>query len=342
MVPGPLVFEPIYKPRIWGGDRIFRHFGRDRPFSGPIGESWELSDIPEGRSVVARGPAAGRTLGQLVAEEGAAILGDVGLIDGCFPLLIKFIDARQWLSVQVHPPEAVARRMGGSVRVKHEAWYVLDAEAEGAIYHGLEPGIDRETFRQAMLAGRIDGVLRKVPARPGDCFDLPSGTVHALGAGVLVAEVQTPSDTTFRTYDWGRIDPATGRPRDLHLEEALECIDFSAPPPPPMQPRSHMGTLSTTVTRLCANRFFVIEKVRMAEGTRRTVPCDEPVAWIVLEGGGRLFAKDRAEPFVFARGDVLLLPAALGEVTVEIDRDARWLETTIPAGGRPAGAEDRP
>ncbi len=342
MVPGPLVFEPIYKPRIWGGDRIFRHFGRLNRFAEPIGESWELSDIPEGRSVVARGPEAGRTLGQVAAEWGPDLLGDVALLDGCFPLLIKFIDARQWLSVQVHPPESVARRMGGDVRVKNEAWYVLDADPDGAIYHGLEPGIDRRTFREAMISGRIEGVLRKVPARPGDCFDLPSGTVHALGAGVLVAEVQTPSDTTFRAYDWGRVDPSTGRPRALHLDEAMECIDFDAPQPPPTQPRSHMGTVSTTVTRLCACPSFIIEKVRMAEGTRRSVPYDEPVVWIVLEGGGRIVQKGRGEPTAFSRGDVLLLPAALGEATVEIDRDTQWLEASIPVRGSIARTEDRP
>ncbi|HOM53210.1 MAG TPA: class I mannose-6-phosphate isomerase [Phycisphaerae bacterium] len=336
----PLLFEPIYKPKIWGGDRIFTHFGRPRVSAEPIGESWELADLEEDQSRVVNGPARGKTLGELVAEWGSDLIGHVELVDGRFPLLIKFLDAAESLSVQVHPTEAVARKIGGACRVKHEAWYILAAEPGSVIYHGLEPGVTQERFREAMLTGNVEGILRRVPVRPGDCYYLPSGTAHALGAGVLVAEVQTPSDVTYRTYDWGRVDPSTGRPRELHLDQAIECIDFDSPSPPPMQERTHIGTISTAVTRLVSCPSFTIERVRMSAGTRRDIPHAEPVVWMVLEGSGRVEWKG-GSPLEFRKGNVLLLPAALEEGIVQIAEPTQWLEATVPVPSDLAGY-DRP
>src|SRR5690606_6468837 len=156
--------EPIYKPRIWGGDRILSFFGRNRtpPSSTPIGESWELADLENDQSVVAAGPPQGKTLSELIRDWGSDLMGRAELFQGRFPLLIKFLDGRDVLSVQVHPSEAVAARLGGSVRVKHEAWYILSAEPGAVIYHGLEPGVTQEQFRKAMLSGQVEGILRKV------------------------------------------------------------------------------------------------------------------------------------------------------------------------------------
>jgi mannose-6-phosphate isomerase len=330
----PIVFQPIYKPKIWGGDRIFRFFDRDNPFDESIGESWELADLEEDQSRVARGSAAGRSITEMIEDWGGDLMGNVGLFEGRFPLLIKFLDARESLSVQVHPSEAMARKLGGNVRVKNEAWYILEADEQGVIYHGLEPGVTAESFRRAMLTGEIDGVLRRVPVKAGDCYYLPSGTPHALGAGVLVAEVQTPSDITYRTYDWGRVDTKTGQPRELHLDQAMECIDFDSPSPSPMQERQHVASIATTVTRLCDCPSFRIEKVRMSQGTEQPVPYAEPVVWIVLEGRGHVSAAPSAEPISFERGNVLLLPAALPEPTVKIESDVVWLEVTVPVGPR--------
>ncbi len=267
--PYPLLFDPIYKPKLWGGDSIFTHFGRPKPMPEPVGESWELADLEHDRSRVRNGPAAGRTLGELRATWGRGLLGPAPLFEGRFPLLIKFLDARAWLSVQVHPNEAVARRLGGSVRVKHEAWYVLAAEPDGAIYHGLEPGVTAKDFREAMLTGRVDGILRKVPVRPGECYYLPSGTPHALGEGVLVAEIQTPSDVTYRTYDWNRVDPTTGQPRELHLDAALECIDFDSAPPPPIQKLPSSSDQARTPLVVCD--WFSIDRMTCFESTRASL-----------------------------------------------------------------------
>jgi len=337
----PVIFEPIYKHKIWGGDRIFRYFHRPADRADSVGESWELADLENDRSRIANGPRQGKTLTELIRDWRQDLIGHVALIDGRFPLLIKFLDAAQALSVQVHPTASVARKLGGRVRVKHESWYVLAADPGSIIYHGLQPGVDAATFRNAMLTGEIEGVLRRVPVRAGDCIYLPSGTVHALGAGVLVSEIQTPSDVTYRTYDWGRVDPATHRPRELHLDQAMECVDFGSPSPPPMQERSHVATISTAVTRLVACPSFTIEKVRMSQGTRRDIPHAEPVVWIVLEGCCRLEWQGGG-PLELSKGNVVLLPAALAAGSVSVAESAQWLEVTVPVPSDLAGYERPP
>ncbi len=324
---GPLVFEPIYKPRIWGGQRIFTHFSRPSTTLEPIGESWELADLEEDQSLVRVGPFRGHTVGELRANLETQLMGRVPLFEGRFPLLIKFLDAQTALSVQVHPTEAVARKMGGQVRVKHEAWYILAAGPDGLIYHGLEPGVSPEAFREAMMTGRVDGILRKVPVRAGQCHYLPSGTVHALGKGVLVAEVQTPSDVTYRTYDWGRIDPSTGKPRALHLEQAMECIVFGDPQPSSLQPVRELAAGEVRIHRLTVCDSFVIDRVEMAARSRRRVTGGQPIVWIVLEGGGQI---DGIEPTGFVKGNVILLPADMTATEARADSPTTCLEVTIP------------
>jgi mannose-6-phosphate isomerase len=330
MKPYPLRFEPIYKPKLWGGRRIVDRFDRSCSESQPIGESWELADLEGASSRVLNGPARDRTLTQVVAEWGRELIGDAGLFDGRFPLLIKYLDAREHLSVQVHPTEEVARELGGNVRVKHEAWYVLDAERDGVIYHGLKPGVSSKSFTEAMTTGRVDGVLRKIPVRPGDCYYLPSGTPHALGAGVMVAEVQTPSDITYRTYDWGRNDPFTGKPRELHLDQAIRCINFDQPSPSPRQDSLHLGTTMTTVTRLVTCPCFVIDKVRMAEGAEQAASPGYLSVWMLLEGFGWIEGAPGDERLACRPGDVVLLPAGLPEARVRAVTPVQWLEVTVP------------
>lgn len=324
----PLVFEPIFKPRIWGGRRLEALLGKRLPSGGPFGESWELADLEHDQSIVRDGPVRGRGLEQLVREWGCDLLGSARLFEGRFPLLIKFLDARETLSVQVHPDQDMADRLGGEVRVKNEAWYVLHAESDGAIYHGLTDGATREAFTDALRTGEVATMLRRVSVKPGACYYLPSGTVHALGAGVVVAEVQTPSDTTYRVHDWDRIDSSTGKPRTLHVDEALQCLRFG-PAEPPEQPRSHVGSVWTAVTRLVRCDSFVIERVRMVEGVEQTIPSGEMLVWIALSGRAEILY-GRGSSMAFERGDTVLLPAGLGDARLKTDTVCEWLEVTVP------------
>ncbi len=329
----PLVFEPILKRRIWGGRRL-ESLGKRLPADVPIGESWELADLEEDQSLARGGLATGRTLRWLVENWGDDLLGGANLFEGRFPLLIKFLDAAQNLSVQVHPDETMARKLGGDVRVKNEAWYVIHAEPDGAIYYGLNDGVGRSAFAAAITQGRVAETLRRVPVRTGDCYYLPSGTVHALGRGVMVAEVQTPSDITYRVYDWDRVDAATGSPRELHVEQALECIHFGAGLP--RQERAHVASVWTTVTRLVTCESFIIERVRMCEGLEQAIPYGGMVVWIVLEGRGEIEYHQGAKPMIFGTGDTVLLPAGLNEARIKVLQDAMWLEVTLPQASDPA------
>jgi mannose-6-phosphate isomerase len=326
----PLVFEPIFKPRIWGGRRLESLLGKSLPSDALIGESWEVADLEHDQSTVSRGPAAGQTLGELVREWGPDLLGAAPLFEGRFPLLIKYLDACQHLSVQVHPDAAMAARLGGNVRVKNEAWYVLHAEPDGCIYRGLCAGVTAAGFEASIRAGTCADLLQRIVVRPGECYYLPSGTVHALGAGVVVAEVQTPSDITYRVFDWNRVDPATGKPRELHVAQALECINFGDQHIRGEE-RNHVASVWTTVTRLVTCPTFIIERVRMIEGYDGDIPYAQLVVWMVLEGSGEVTFAGGRERLTFGRGDTVVLPAGLSDGRLKTLSDCIWLEVTVPA-----------
>lgn len=324
--PQPVVFEPIYKPKPWGGRTLARLFGRTLPGTEPIGESWELSDLPGNESRVARGPLTGRTIGELVRMWGKALLGNAPLADGRFPLLIKFLDAREALSVQVHPCAADPQGRPPAT-IKHEAWYVIAAEPEAKLFIGLRPGVGPADVRRAAATPATAELLQPRPARPGRCFYLPAGVPHALGAGIVVAEVQTPSDVTYRLYDWDRVG-LDGRPRELHIEQALANLRHDVPDSEIVQPRSHVADVFITVTRLVVCERFLIDKVRMSAGIARSLPHAEMVIWIVLAGGGRL-TRD-GEACEFGPGDVVLIPAEAEALRVETAADCEFLEVKIP------------
>jgi mannose-6-phosphate isomerase len=338
----PLKFKPRFVPKIWGGRKIETLLGKVLPAGEMIGESWELYDFPPGvvdpsteserwtSAEVANGPLAGTTLHELVTSRRKELMGDVATLGPAdqFPILIKFLDAREDLSVQVHP-DADYANTHPECSLKTEAWYVIDADPNSRIYKGILPGTTRETLRAALESNTVEQHLKSIPCKPGQCHFLPSGTVHALGAGMLVAEVQTPSDTTFRLYDFGRIEPATNKPRNLHIEESLRCIDFSGKPEP-KQVRSHVAGLFTTVSRLVTSEYFKLEKVRFTEGVEEPVPYDQPVVWIMLEGNAEIKVGDVAEPVRFKRGETVLLPAEMKDPIIKTTTDCVWLEVTFP------------
>lgn len=332
----PILFQPLLKPRIWGGRRLAR-FGKSLPDEpAAIGESWELADLPPdiegGHSIIANGGLAGLTLHQAIDEHRHAIMGSASLSpEGGFPLLIKYLDARENLSVQVHPtPEYAAEHAG--CFVKSEAWVVVEAEPGSAIYKGLRPGVTPDRLRRQIQSGAIVDDLIPVPALPGDCHYLPSGTVHALGAGVLVAEVQTPSDTTFRLFDWGRSG------RALHIEEALRCIDFAHGPEVAAQPRHRerrsVVTSEFTTETLCQAECFTIERIAAIAGADLPVVTNgSPVVWMVLSGAGSVRTSG-TETVAFAAGSTMLMPAGIRASVARFHRPTTLLRILLPSPHR--------
>lgn len=228
----PLQFLPLLKRIRWGGRRLGTVLGKPIGDASDYAESWEIADCGDDQSVVADGPLAGQTLGQLVKSDAAALFG-IGRRPQHFPLLIKYLDCNDRLSVQVHPNDEQARQMGRGQNGKTEAWFILEAKPDSVIYAGLKPGVDRPTLEKHLDAGTVEECLHRFPARRGDCVFVPAGTVHALGEGILLAEVQQSSDVTFRLFDWGRLG-TDGKPRELHRDESLECIDFKRGPVNPV------------------------------------------------------------------------------------------------------------
>lgn len=235
----PLRFRPIYKRYIWGGRKFATMMGRPLPHDEKFAESWEICDHGDDQSVVEGGPLDGKTLHELVGQYGQRLFGGevssspTGLA-GQFPLLLKYLDASENLSLQVHPNDALAAKLDPPELGKAEAWYVVAAVPGSVIYAGLREGVDRPALVEAIKHGKCEECLHRFEARRGDCVSMPAGTVHALGAGVLVAEIQQSSDVTYRLFDWNRLG-ADGRPRPLHIEQGLEAIDFSHGPVAPIR-----------------------------------------------------------------------------------------------------------
>ncbi|MCC6908180.1 MAG: class I mannose-6-phosphate isomerase [Phycisphaerales bacterium] len=323
----PLRFKPVFVPKPWGGRRI-ASLGRDLPPSGePIGESWELVDLPGCSSVVSNGPLAGRTLHDVLAADPRAVLGDVRPTgEGGFPLLVKYLDAQQNLSVQVHPDAAHADPDRG-IRSKTEAIYILHAEPGAVVYRGIKPGITPQQFRKDIESDRVVEDLIQTPVKQGQCLFLPGGTCHAYGAGIMGVEIQTPGDTTYRLYDWGRTD------REMHIDQAMACIDFEARDFARAERRTHVAGVFTTMSKLCSCDAFTIEKVRMVEEYGQEIPYDRPAVWVVLEGEGVITGSAAGIDVEFGSGDVLLLPACLHDAAVKIRRNTVWLDVQFPRAG---------
>ena len=213
----PFKFKPIFKERIWGGRKLGEIFAKDLPSSVKIGESWELADLPDDISVITNGPLAGRTISYVLKKYPGQITGDENF-SGPFPLLIKLLDAQDILSVQVHPDKQTCLRTGQG-DPKTECWYIISAEPGAVIYKGLKTSVTKEQFAKAIETGDVEKMLTKVEVKPGECHLLPAGTTHAIGAGLLIAEIQLPSDTTYRVFDFNRTD-AAGTSRQLHIDQA--------------------------------------------------------------------------------------------------------------------------
>jgi mannose-6-phosphate isomerase len=294
-----LRFEPLYQQRVWGGRELAASFGRILPPDQLIGESWEIVDRPEAQSVVRDGALAGRTLRELIADHGREVMGPGWPEATPFPVLVKWLDCRERLSLQVHPPAGKAAALGGEP--KTENWFIAATTPAASLIVGLQQGVTRARFEQALAAGTLETCVHRFPVAAGDSILVRSGTVHAIDAGNLILEIQQNSDTTYRVYDWGRVG-LDGRPRQLHLREALSSILWGQPAPQPLR-----GAAVPAVLADCAE--FRIRRLPLARG-----------AWLEFAAGeqprllhvvtGRI--RDAAGASELARGDNALLPCSGG------------------------------
>lgn len=320
----PLRFRPVFKERLWGGRELARRYHKPLPPGRPIGESWEISDRPGDVSVVANGPLAGRDLRWLMQNHGRAVLGDAAALDGRFPLLVKILDAREILSVQVHPPAAIAATLGGEP--KTELWYVTQAGPDARLSAGLKAGVSRALFEERLRAGQVADCIHQVPVKAGDAMFLPSGRIHALGADMVVFEIQQNSDTTYRVFDWNRVGPE-GRPRELHVEQALACIDFED-----VEPRliaaSWQDAGGCQRRRLAGHALFTVDELRTTQPARRAWAGGRPSILGVVSGRLRLDHPASGEQLELAPGQFALLPAEAREVEMTLPGQTVFLEAS--------------
>jgi mannose-6-phosphate isomerase len=299
----PLVFAPYLRPMVWGGRRLGDVLGKPIPPDGTWGESWEVSVHDMHVSHVADGPLAGQSLPTVCQQHARELFGAARPAGDGFPLLIKYLDANELLSVQVHPDDQKAMKLSGERFGKTEAWVVLSAAPEGRIYAGLKPGVDRARLEEALARGQVADCLHSYSPSPGDCLFLRAGTVHAVGGGVLMAEVQQSSDATLRLYDWDRVG-SDGKLRPLHIRESLEAIDWSAGPLAPVQGQPLPGLPGE---RLVACPYFVMERFHLE--TDYSFPYQGKLSiWLVLAGEAELLTTSGYRR-AFAQGSTVVVPA---------------------------------
>ncbi len=313
----PYKFGPIYKEKIWGGRSLAMLFARNLPDpAAKYGESWELADLVEGTSVVSNGPLAGESLTELTKNLGSDLLGKAAALpNGRFPLLLKLLDANDILSLQVHPDSAAAEQIGGDAALKTECWYVVESR-DGYIYKGLQAGATPEGFRDAIESDKAQELTRRIDCATGDFHYLPAGTVHAVGPGLVVAEVQTPSDTTYRVTDWGR-------GREIHVEMSMKCIHFE--PGNDESPGADGDTLLVT-------EFFTVAAHSVEAASQWTYGEGKCVMLMLLDGSDITITHDGPVELETAinAGDTVLIPAALSGVRLHAPDGGRFLEITLP------------
>ena len=301
----PIKFEPIFMERIWGGRQLGSEFGKKLPAQKKIGESWEIVDRPEAQSVVASGPLTGKTLHELWTNHRSSVFGDIP--DAArFPLVVKILDAREKLSLQVHPPKEIATKLGGEP--KTEFWYVAAADEGAELLLGFCEPVSRNRFEEALRGGTAADYVHKVRVKTGDAIFVPAGRLHAIGAGNLILEIQQNSDTTYRVFDWNRLDNE-GKSRQLHIEEALQCIDFNDVAPELVEPEGEL---------------FEIEKWNLD----RTRAVASPGQFAIV---GCLSGNLSCANVDLAPGEFFAIPAQLGDRRLKpLCSDTSLLRVTIP------------
>jgi mannose-6-phosphate isomerase len=316
----PLRFHPIFKERIWGGRNLERLYNKALPAGGKFGESWEIVDREDENSVVANGPLAGKTLRWLMEEHGEEILGPIASEHDRFPLLAKILDAQEKLSLQVHPSDDAAKELGGEP--KTEFWFITDAAPGAELYVGLKKGISREEFERRIRDGTVAEAFHRVPVKAGDAMFLPSGRVHALGAGIVLFEIQQNSDTTYRVFDWNRVDDS-GQPRELHIQQSLQSIYFQDFEPSLI----HADCSASEGLKVCTlvrDPLFCVDLIEAPQGARLPTRPETMEMLAVLRG--YLSVESETEKLELGPGDFCLVPSSLMGVRLEPSEQVSYLE----------------
>jgi mannose-6-phosphate isomerase len=290
-----LTFSSIYQPRIWGGERFEKKLGRTVSHNPPIGESWDLVDRPEARSVVSMGPHSGETLNDLLQENSAAIMGPKWNAATPFPVLVKWLDCSDRLSLQVHPPALIAETLKGEP--KDENWYFVDCDSHATIIAGFQKNIDPQAFLDALKEDKLEEHVQTLHVKAEDSFYIPSSRIHAIGGGNLILEIQQNSDTTYRVYDWGRVG-LDGKPRELHIEESLQSIDFQDINPRQMSTQGQSRLLADSPS-------FRIHKLMLKPGQIVTFPQNQQPSIVSVVQG---VVKDLGSGVALNIGTTALLP----------------------------------
>lgn len=320
MTPYPLTFTPVLKQTIWGGRLLGDHLKKPIGSSADYAESWEVVDHGEDQSIVENGTLAGQTLKQLIQSDATWLLGRTTGMDS-FPLLLKYLDCNRVLSVQVHPSDDYALKMSTPDLGKTEAWYIVAAAPESLIYAGLKAGVDSKSLRNAIKNGTTAEALHSFHPSAGDVIFIPAGTVHALGAGLLVAEIQQSSDTTFRLFDWNRAD-SQGRSRPLHIDQGLEVTDFSSGP---VAARTSDSKLEGWQTIVSCDKFVLNLLEKGEAGTGH----DEKFHIVTIPRGEAIL-RFGEETMALSTGDTVLLPAALQNCRVILAKNSTAMEMHLP------------
>ena len=321
----PLRFEPIYQYRLWGGRRLADLLTAPLP-SGPIGEAWILSDRTDHASLVADGPLKERTIAQLIEQFPEQLLGKLAGRFQRFPLLLKFLDAREMLSVQVHPTSANANLLPAGETAKTEAWVVLEAETKSRIYAGLMPGTTAANLRQSLVSGSVPDHLAYFTPKLGDAVFVQAGTVHSLGGDIVVFEVQQNSDVTFRLYDWNHVDAKTGEPRKLQVDKAIACIDFAQGEVGPVVPVLE-STRPVERERLFDCEHFRLWRLR-GELSFVVGASDAARVLVCIKGTGHI--EHGGARYAVGKGDVFILPAVIGACAFQPSSAVTLLEIALP------------
>ena len=321
----PLKCKPIYKEKIWGGSWFEKEFGRELPANETIGESWELACRTNEMSRVNNGEQTNKRLLKVINEAPGGYLGRRVLKQGYnpFPLLIKFLDANDRLSVQVHPDNEYASKNSSGELGKTEMWYVLDADPDAKLIMGVKEGVTPEEFERSIEEGNLGQNLNQVPIKAGDAFYIPAGTVHAILEGVRIAEIQQNSDTTYRVYDWNRMG-LDGKPRQLHIDEAMEVIDFGKTNISPIDgiKINHDGWEQHILT---ACPYFAVEVLEINSFADKINP-ERFEVWMILEGEG-ILSTEKSQ-YSLEKGQTWFIPAQLGNI--EVSGQLKVLKSYIP------------